>query len=38
MRSTTRRAFMGVTRMYRAWALASMVVLPVSVMVDSTPR
>src|ERR1044072_5394843 len=32
MRSTTRRAFMGVTRMYRAWALASMVVPSVSVM------
>src|SRR4051794_114802 len=33
MRSTTRRAFMGVTRMYRAWALASMVVPSVFVMV-----
>src|SRR6476620_1890369 len=31
MRSTTRRAFMGVTRIYRAWALASMVVPSVSV-------
>src|SRR3954470_11881584 len=31
MRSTTRRAFMGVTRRYRAWALASMVVPSVSV-------
>src|SRR5882757_2967925 len=34
MRSTTRRAFMGVTRMYRAWALASMVVPSVFVMVS----
>src|SRR5882757_5678122 len=43
MRSTTRRAFMGVTRMYRAWALASMVVPSVSVIVfalrrSATPR
>src|SRR5207253_4410736 len=43
MRSTTRRAFMGVTRRYRAWALASMVVPSVSVMVfalrrSATPR
>src|SRR5882757_3778191 len=38
IRSTTRRAFMGVTRMYRAWALASMVVPSVSVMSVAPPR
>src|SRR5215470_4875324 len=38
MRSTTRRAFMGVTRMYRAWALASMVVPSILVMSRFAPR
>ena len=34
---TTPAGAYGVTRMYRAWALASMVVPSVSVMVDCTP-
>src|ERR1051325_7806039 len=37
MRSTTRRAFMGVTRMYRAWALASMVVPSVTYVSECDP-
>src|SRR5689334_17596428 len=37
MRSTTRRAFLGVTRAYRAWALASIAVSSLSILLGSAP-
>src|SRR4051794_38776666 len=37
MRSTTRRAFLGVTRAYRAWALASIAVSSLSLLLRSAP-
>src|ERR1044072_4799360 len=37
MRSTTRRAFMGVTRVYRAWAPGSMVVPSVTYVSECDP-